>query len=85
MGAKEGRSDCDIALIAQAACGAQSLGLVFEVEAIARLDFDRGDALGNQCVQTGKGLRDKLIFAGFPERADGGNDAAAGTRDLFVG
>ncbi len=84
MSAEEGGAHSDVALFAQPAGGTQRLGFVFEVEAIAGLDFDGGDALGHQGVQTGQSLLNKLIFAGFAQRADRGNDAAAGASDFFI-
>ena len=51
MGAEEGRADRHGALVAEPARGAQHLRLVLEVEPVAGLDLDRGDALGDQRVE----------------------------------
>ncbi len=44
--------------------GAQHFQFVFERQAIAGLDLDRGHALGQQGIQAGQGGRDQVAFGG---------------------
>ena len=84
MRAEETRDHVDLALAAESAGGAQRLGLGHEVETIAGLDLDRGDAFGDQGIEPRQRLRDKLILARRARRLHGRDDAAAGARDLLV-
>ena len=58
------------------------LGLLFEP--VARLDLDRGDALGHQRGEPPVGAGEQLGLARRARRLDGGEDAAAGARDLLI-
>ena len=85
VGAEEAGLDDDIARLAEAARRAQHLALGCEVEAVAGFDLDRGDALGDQRVEAAQGLGDQRVLARGARGGDGGEDAAAGARDLLVG
>jgi hypothetical protein len=74
----------DGALAPQRARRAQLLALVFEREAVARLDLDGGHALGQQRVQARQAGRDQVRFAGRARRLHRREDAATGTRDGFI-
>ena len=84
VGAKEGRDDADVPQLAQAARGAKRLQFMLKREAVAGLDLDGGDALGDQGVEAGQGLGDKLVFGGCARGGHGGNDATPGAGNLFV-
>jgi hypothetical protein len=56
-----------------------------QLQAVAGLDLDRGDALGISASSRGRAAGDQLVLAGRAGRAHGGDDAAAGARDLLVG
>jgi hypothetical protein len=65
---------------------AQHLQFGVDVEAVARLDLDRGHALGDQGIDAGKGAEPS---SARPRVADGWpgtvrDDAAAGAGDLLV-
>ena len=85
MRAEEGGAHRHRPLVAEPARGAQRLRLVVEVEAVAGLDLDRGDAFGDQRVEARQRLRDELVLARRARRLDRGDDAAAGPRDLLIG
>ena len=63
----------------------QRFRLVFEVEPVAGLDLDRGDAFGDQRVEARQRLRDEIVLARRPQRLDRRDDAAAGLRHLLIG
>ena len=76
---RSGRSGADLAGDAQHA----ELGLA--VEAVARLDLQGGDALGDQRVDARQsGVASSALEAGRAGRAHGRGDAAAGAGDLLV-
>ena len=83
--AEEGGAHRDRPLGAQPARGAQRLRFVVEVEAVAGLDLDRGDAFGDQRVEARQRCAHKLVLARRARRLDRGDDAAAGPRDLLIG
>ncbi len=85
MRAEEGGGDGDGAPRAQSAGGAQLAGFGVRFQAVAGLDLDGGDAFGEQGVEARQGLRDQLVLGCGAGRLHGGEDAAAGTRDLLVG
>ena len=85
MGAEEGRADRHRPLAAQLAGGTQRLLLIFEIEPVAGLYFDRGYALGDQRIEARQRLRDQLILAGGTQRLDRGDDAATRFCDVFIG
>jgi hypothetical protein len=59
---------------------------VASVEPVARLDLDRGHALGDHSPQARhwRAVFKRLVLAGQARRLHGGADAAAGARDLLV-
>src|SRR3546814_18217306 len=71
-------------LFAERARGAEHLQLVVGRQAIARLDLDRRNALGDQRVEAGQGALDQLVFAGFAFRAHRRHDPAPGARGLPI-
>jgi hypothetical protein len=85
MRAEEGRDHVDGALAAEPARSTELPGLGPGIEAIAGLDLDGGDALGEQRVEPGEALCDERVLARGARRLHGGDDPAAGTRDLRVG
>ena len=85
MRAEEGGAHRDRPLVAEPARGTQRLRLVFEIEPVAGLDLDRGDAFRDQRVEPRQRLRDELVLARRAQRLDRRDDAAAGPRDLLVG
>ena len=84
MGAQEARAHPDRPLLGDAAGRTQHRELRLEVEAVARLDLDGGDALGNQCVDARQGVREKGVRIRPTRRFDGGEDPAAGPGDVLV-
>src|SRR3546814_11812586 len=80
----KGGFDADGPLFAERARGAEHLQLVVGRQAIARLDLDRRNALGDQRVEAGQGALDPLVFAGFACRAHRRHDPAAGARDPLL-
>ena len=84
--AEEGGGDRDRALRAPAARAARSWrASVSRFEAVARLDLDGGDAFGDQRIEARQRLRDQFVLGRRARRLHGGEDAAAGARDLLVG
>ena len=64
MRAEEGRARPSTGrVVAEPPRGAQRLRLGLEVEAVAGLDLDRGDAFGDQRVEPRQRLRDELVLA----------------------
>ena len=84
MGAKKCGANGDRALAGKTARRLQLAALGIELEAIAGLDLDGGDALGDQGVEPWQRRSHQLVGAGLPRRLHRGNDAAAGARDFFV-
>jgi hypothetical protein len=62
----------------------ERLAFVLQVEAVAGLHLDGGDAFGNEVVETGKGLVQKVGFAGGAESSDRRDDASALEGDFLV-
>ena len=65
--------------------GVEQAHLAGGVEAVARLDLDRGDAAAHQRVEAAAGAVEQLVGAGGLGRGDGRGDAAAGLGDLLIG
>ncbi len=84
MGAQEGGHHLDRAQLAQRAGYAQLPALVFQGEAVAGFDFDRGHALGQHGVQARQRGGQQGALIGGAGRAHGGDDAAARTGDVGV-
>ena len=84
MGAEEGGAHRHAVGLAEAPRHAQLLALVFEREAVAGLDLDGADAVGQQLFEPRRGLREERVFVGLARGAHRGDDAAAGLRHLFV-
>ena len=85
VGAEEGRPDLDPGLATEPAGDFQHAQLGLEIEAVARLDLDRGHAVRAQGLEaTPRALLERL-GAGGPGRPDGAGDAAARARDRLVG
>ena len=84
MGAKKCGANGDRALAGKTARGLQLAALGIELEAIAGLDLDGGDAFRDQGIEPRQRRSHKLVGAGLPRRFHRGNDAAAGARDFFV-
>ncbi len=63
---------------------AQLPRLGLELEAVARLDLDGGDALGDQRIEARQGGGHQLVLGRRPRRLHRGENAAAGARDLLV-
>ena len=61
MGAEIGGDDTDRAGIFQRAGSLQHLHFGFDVEAVAGLHLDRGDAFGKQRIEARQGCRDEVI------------------------
>ena len=55
-----------------------------QVQPVARLDFHRRHALGDQVVGAPQRGGQQFVVAGGAGGADGGQDAAAGAGDLFI-
>ena len=64
---------------------AQHLDLGIAVEAVARLDLDGGDTLGQQVVEPLQGRGGEVRLGGRPGGAHGGGDAAARLGDVGIG
>src|SRR5829696_3280644 len=84
MRAEIGRHDRDRALLAEPARGAQLSQLGLGLEAVAALDLDRRDALGEERVEPRQGGADELVLRRLAGGAHRRGDAAAGARDIGV-
>ena len=84
VGAEEARAHPDRPLAGDAARGTQHRELGVDVEAVAGLDLDGRDPLGDQRIDAGEGAGEERLGGRLPGRFDGGEDAAAGPRDLLV-
>src|SRR5476651_926305 len=84
MGAEEARMHVDPAFAGEPSRGAELAALGREVEAVARLDLDGGDALSDQRVEAGQGGGDELVFGGKARRLHRRGDAAAAFGEFFV-
>ena len=84
VGGQKGGDDADRSLLAEFARRLEHLGFVGQVEAVARLDLHRGNALGDQGVEAGQGGADQIDLAGGAGGAHGGEDAAALAGDLLI-
>lgn len=85
MGGKTGGAHRRRPFFAEPARGAQRFHLVVEIEPVARLDLDSGDAFRQQGVEPRQRLADQLVLAGGAERPHRRHDAAAGAGDLLIG
>ena len=85
MGAEEGGADSDGPLAADPARDAQLLEFRLLLQPVAGLDLDGGDALGQQRGEAPGGGGEERILARLARCLDGGEDAAAGPRDLLIG
>ena len=85
MGAEEGGADGDGALAADPARDAELLELRLLLQPVAGFDLDGGDTLGHQRGEALIGGGEERILARLARRLDGGEDAAAGPRDLLIG
>ena len=79
------RRDTDVRQFADTGGGAQHFHFGLEIEAVAGFDLQRGDALPRHARGRARGGCGKRVFALFAGGAHGGDDAAAGTGDLFIG
>jgi hypothetical protein len=84
MGAEEGGAHGDGVGGAEPARGAQLAKLGPDVEPVARLDLDGGDAFSHQRGEPAAGRGHKRIVARGAGRLHRRDDAAAGARDLFI-
>src|SRR3954465_14538137 len=84
MGAEIGRRDRDRALLAEPAHGAKLTQLGLGLEAVAALDLDRRDALGEERVEARQGGADERILRRLAGGAHGCGDTAARPRDIGV-
>ena len=71
--------------MAQGTGNAQHAPLGGEVEAVAGLDLDRGDAAGLEAGEPPPRRCQQLVLAGSAGGGDGGPDPATPSRDLGVG
>src|SRR5258705_7115169 len=85
MRAEEAGDDLDRSVLPEPARSAQHARLGHKIEAVARLDLDRGDALGDETIEARQAGVHEFVLGGGPRRLDGRDDAAAGARDLLVG
>ncbi|MNP06556.1 N-formimino-L-glutamate deiminase [compost metagenome] len=69
---------------AEATGHAQHLAFVGQVQAVAGLDFDAGDAITHQAFQAFGGTGEQFIFAGRAGGAHGAGDAATAGGDFRV-
>src|SRR6185436_11790241 len=76
--------DVHRALLRQAARHAQALQLARDLEAVARLDLDRGDALAHHRVEPRPRLARELLLRRFTGGLHRREDAPAGARDVLV-
>ena len=84
MGGEERRAHRDRKRPSQVARDAQHLRFIRQRQAVAGFDLHRGDALGEQRRQPWRALIEQLFLARRTHRTHGGEDAAAGARDLLV-
>lgn len=84
MRAEEGRVHGHAIRLPEPPRDAQLLALGGEVQAVARFDLDRGDALGQQRLEPRRGLREQRVFVGGAGGPHGRHDAAAGACDFLV-
>ena len=70
--------------LGEPARGAKLAGLGFHLQAIARLDLDGCDTFGDQRIEPRQRLRDQFVLGCGARRLHGGENAAAGARDLLV-
>ena len=74
----------DAEAFAQCARDPQHLAFAVEVQPVAGLDLQRGHAIAQQRRDPRFRLPQQFVLARFAHRAHGGEDAAAGARDLLV-
>ena len=84
MRAEKGRSTATRRSSASRRATRSDLRSVGERQPVARFHLDRGDAFGDQRVESRQRLAQQLLLARRARRADRGEDAAAGARDLLV-
>src|SRR3546814_12678116 len=82
MGGQQGGADAQRMDLAEMTGHPQGLQLVVEVEAIARLDLQRGNALGQQRPQATLAQTRQLGLIGLPGRRHGSADATQPVRSL---
>ena len=82
--AEKRRAHADAELAADPPGHAQHLQFAVEIEAVARLDLDRGHAIGEQRCGPRQRRGEQGIVVERARRVDGRGDAAAGAGDLFV-
>ena len=85
MQAQERGLDRDGQVARQRTSDLQHAPLGGEVETIARLHLEGGDALGHEAPRPHSRGRGQGVEIRLPGRIDGGLNAAAGTRDLLIG
>jgi len=85
MGAEIGGDDPHWANLLKSSGSAQHFQLRLDIEAIAGLDLDGGDTFRDQCVEPRQRGFDQSFDGERVGRLHGGDDAAAGTRNLFIG
>ena len=84
MRAEKGRDDIDAAHRSEPPRRPQHARLGLAVEAVARFDFNRCRAFGEQPVEPRQRCRNQLVLVRGARRPHGREDAASGTRDIFV-
>ncbi len=84
VGGEPGGDDMHRARLADAARDPQHLQFGGDVEPVAGLDLQRGDAFGKQRIDARQRQRQKLFLARLAGVANRRQDAAAGPRDLLV-
>ena len=84
VGAEECGDDIHSGILAHASRGSQLTQLGVHIEPVARLDFDGGDAFGEQRLESCLGERDELLLARLSSGPHRRHDAAATTRDFRV-
>ena len=84
MGAEEGGDEPDGARLTDAAGNPKQLHLIGEVETVAGLGFERGDAFGDKPIQSRERLGAQGVVIGRAHGLNRGEDAAAGPRDVLI-
>jgi hypothetical protein len=74
----------DAEFLADAPCDLEHLAFAVQIQAIARFDFQRSDAVGEQRACARQRLGEQRFGTRGAGLAYGGIDAAAGAGDLFV-
>ena len=84
MGAEKGGHDVDGTHGTDTARRAEHACFGLQIEAVSRFDFDRGYALGDQMIESGKGSRNQLVFACRSRRPDTRYNSAAGAGNILI-